>query len=133
MKRLATHRVTCAVFVLVGLLVGLPGGSSAGTSAAAAEGDAEGPRATLTWKSKDDKGLYGYLVYRATKREGPYRRVGREIVHVVPPDDEGLSNYAFVDRDVVAGRTYFYYLDTLDANGRKKRFSGVVAKTVAER
>ena len=38
--------------------------------------------AVLEWKATKEEGVYGYLVYRATDREGPYRRLGREIVHV---------------------------------------------------
>jgi hypothetical protein len=87
------------------------------------------PQATLEWKAAKEEGVYGYVVYRATAREGPYLRVGREIVHVSRELGE-VHSYRFVDATVDAGKTYFFYLDKVATTGEKTRFSGVVSKTV---
>ena len=95
---------------------------------------AEAPRETdrqsvLKWQARDERGVYGYVVYRAERREGPYRRISCQIIRVAPRAD-GVGEYAYVDRDVRAGASYFYYLDTVGLDGRKRRFSGVISKTV---
>jgi hypothetical protein len=83
----------------------------------------------LSWKATREEGVYGYVVYRASAREGPFLRVGREIVHV--SDEAGETHaYTFTDTTVEAGKTYFYYLDTVSTGGQKARFSGVMAKTI---
>lgn len=89
-----------------------------------------GPQTVLRWKARSEKGVYGYLVYRANVEHGPYHRVNREIIHVNPQTLEDPSEYRFVDRDVEVGRTYYYYLDTIADNGKKSRFSKVISKTV---
>jgi hypothetical protein len=88
------------------------------------------PQATLEWKAAKEEGVYGYLVYRATEREGPYLRVGPEIVHVSREPGE-VHSYRFVDSTVDAGKTYYFYLDKVATTGEKTRFSGVVSKTVS--
>lgn len=85
--------------------------------------------AILEWKATKEEGVYGYLVYRATDRDGPYRRLGHEIVRVSQEPGE-IHSYRFVDTTVEASKTYFYYLDKIATTGVKSRFSGVVAKRV---
>jgi hypothetical protein len=85
----------------------------------------------LKWTAASEDRLYGYVVYRAEDRQGPYRRVSREIVRVQPAETGPQHRYEYVDRDVQAGRTYFYYLDVITVGGRKVTFSGVLARTIA--
>lgn len=85
--------------------------------------------AILEWKAAREKGVYGYLVYRATERDGPFLRVGREIVHVSADSNE-VHSYRFEDLSIEAGKTYYYYLDKIATTGEKSRFSGVVTKVV---
>lgn len=87
------------------------------------------PQATLEWKAAKEAGVYGYLIYRSEAREGPFLRIGSEIVHVSKEPGE-VHSYRFVDTTVVGGRTYFYYLDKIATTGEKTRLSGVVAKSV---
>jgi hypothetical protein len=88
------------------------------------------PKVTLRWKAADAEGSnYGYLVYRSKSRLGPYLRVNAEIVHM-PKDGAKQHEYVFEDINVEPGATYYYYLDTIDTAGVKKRFSGVLPKTV---
>ncbi len=95
----------------------------------AAAGDS--PEVVLAWTARSEEGVYGYLVYRSPRREGPYRRINPEIIHarhVTPP---ATSSYRFVDAEVEPGRTYYYYLDTVSLSGVKQRLSGVVTKETA--
>ncbi len=91
----------------------------------------EAPTARLKWKARGESGTYGYLVYRSTTPEGPFQRVSRRIVPSTSSVGSTESEYEFVDRDVEVGRTYYYYLDTVGNDGRKRRFSPVISKTVA--
>lgn len=85
----------------------------------------EVPKARIFWKVKHQDGLYGFIVYRAEKPSGPFRRASKNIVHV---EEDG--DYAWEDFDVQPGRTYFYYLDTVRISGAKERFSPVLTKTI---
>ena len=94
--------------------------------------DQEGPSppgVTLSWQARQEEGVYGYLVYRSDRREGPFIRINRDIIHARGVEVE-IAGYRFVDTDVGVGRTYYYYLDTISTSGRKQRFSGVVSKQV---
>jgi hypothetical protein len=91
---------------------------------------AEAAQAVLSWEARHEQEVYGYLVYRAKQREGPYRRVNAEIVHAQQGAEDESHSYRWVDRDVQAGGTYYYYLDIVGVDGRKRRFSGVMAKTL---
>jgi len=93
----------------------------------------EPPSATLKWQAKQESQVYGYLIYRAEKREGPFLRINQAIVHARAADDESVQSYVYVDRDVEPGKTYYYYLDTVGNDGKKARFSGVISKTVSPR
>jgi len=90
----------------------------------------EAPKATLRWRSRAEDRVYGYIVYRARRADGPFRRLSVEIVHVDREQPGPVREYAYVDRDVEAGATYHYYLDVIGEDGRKRRFSDVVARTV---
>lgn len=85
-------------------------------------------QAVLRWQATQEKYTYGYLVYRSQERQGPFLRLGKEIVRA--KGGEGVNGYEFIDRDVIPGRTYYYYLDQISLNGIKSRFSGVLAKVV---
>lgn len=86
-------------------------------------------QAVLRWVARDETDVHGYLVYRSPRREGPYTRVNARVVAVVA-DGATEHAYEFVDQDVEAGTTYYYYLDLVTRAGAKKRFSGVVEKRI---
>jgi len=94
---------------------------------------AEPPSATLKWQARQESRVYGYLIYRSEKREGPFLRINQAIVHAVAGDDAAIQSYEYVDRDVEPGKTYYYYLDTVGNDGKKARFSSVMSKAVAPR
>lgn len=105
---------------------GAPAPTPAPTPAAESSAEVE-----LQWTARNEEGVYGYLVYRSQRREGPYRRVNPDIIrarHVTPT---ATSSYRFVDVKVESGRTYYYYLDTVSDGGFKQRLSGVITKEVA--
>jgi hypothetical protein len=85
---------------------------------------------TLKWSARNETAVYGYLIYRSERRQGPFLRLNDEIIHVEEPAvDSSVNSYEYLDSDVVSGTTYYYYLDTISSDGRKGRFSGIIKKT----
>jgi hypothetical protein len=82
---------------------------------------------TVAWKARRDSQAFGYLVYRAERREGPFQRLNAQIVRV-PADGAEQHAYFLVDRQVRGAQTYYYYVDMLTLEGRKQRFSGVLSR-----
>lgn len=78
----------------------------------------------LVWRARKMDQTFGFLVYRATSRRGPFVRVSSP---VVAGADGGFE---FVDAEVETGSTYYYYVDALATNGKKMRFSPVMSKTI---
>jgi len=87
-----------------------------------------GARNTLNWQAGTEEGIFGYLIYRSDKREGPFRRLNERIVRV-PHDRQPTHDYSWVDDAVESGKTYYYYLDAVTVSGVKQRFSGIIDRT----
>ncbi|MGB4859460.1 MAG: hypothetical protein WBP11_09055 [Dokdonella sp.] len=83
----------------------------------------------LHWSAKDESKTFGYLVYRATDRAGPFVRVSKAIIQVSKLSATE-NRYEFVDSDIQVGKTYFYYVDSIDSTGIRKRLSPVMQKAV---
>lgn len=90
------------------------------------------PGNTLTWKVTDEKGVFGYIVYRSEQRSGPFLRISREIVRKndVPVSDATAGRYRFEDKDVEPGRSYHYFIDVISVHGLKQRLTGVQTRRV---
>jgi hypothetical protein len=84
--------------------------------------------ARLTWDAGQEDQAYGFLIYRAERPDGPFRRVNKDIVRVsdAPPP----HRYTYEDREVQPGRSYYYYLESVSKGGLKARLSGVVTKVI---
>ncbi|MEO8669865.1 MAG: hypothetical protein ABI411_01045 [Tahibacter sp.] len=88
-----------------------------------------GGPARLHWSASNDSQIYGYVVYRAEDRAGPFQRISTEIVHALR-DAEQVHKYVFEDGKVLPGKTYYYYVDSVGTRGQRSRFMPVVEKTV---
>jgi hypothetical protein len=86
--------------------------------------------ARLTWEARQEQETYGYLVYRAGSREGPFRRINRDILRV--SSGPGPHVYSYTDEQVAPGHTYYYYLESIGRGGTKSRLSGVMTKVIPE-
>ena len=86
--------------------------------------------ARISWEVRQEQDTYGYLVYRADRREGPFRRVNRDILKVSSGPEPHA--YSYTDDQVVPGRTYYYYLESIGRGGTKSRLSGVMTKVIPE-
>ena len=86
--------------------------------------DPPGKGPVLRWSVANEQILYGYLIYRAEHKDGPWRRVNDKIIPVLGHDD-ATSEYAWRDTSAVKGKTYWYFIKTLGNNGTKARLTGV--------
>lgn len=85
------------------------------------------PESTLRWKARDEAGTYGYLIYRSEAEAGPFRRINPVII---PRQSNPDAGYVYVDRDVAAGKTYYYRIDGVSDAGVKKPLSPVLPKKI---
>jgi hypothetical protein len=85
-------------------------------------------RARLVWDASQEEQTFGYLIYRALRREGPFLRLNARVV----PVGRGPAprHYTYEDDTVTPGRSYYYYLESVSNAGIKARLSGVVTKVI---
>jgi hypothetical protein len=72
----------------------------------------------LFWRTETEINNVGFGVYRSEEKDGDYVKVG----FVEGAGNLGMPiDYTFTDKKVEAGKTYFYFLESLDVAGRKDR------------
>lgn len=111
------------------LLAGLAGSGcgSAGAPPAAVSAEAR-LRITLSWTTSTEVDNYGFFVFRGDAESGPFREVNERILPGAG-NSEIPRRYTWEDFDVVPGRTYFYYLESVSTAGVREKFSPVISKT----
>lgn len=82
----------------------------------------------LRWEVANQQTLYGYLIYRAPAKDGPFQRVNDKIVRVM--DKDSTNSYVWRDTSAKTGETYWYYISSLANNGEKTQLSGKQEVTV---
>ena len=80
----------------------------------------------LRWTTANEHECFGYHVYRGMSEDGPFERLTDEVVAGGGTTDLKRS-YAFEDPGVEAGRTYYYYVETVRTDGHKRRLTPVRA------
>lgn len=84
--------------------------------------DPPGHGPVLRWSVANEQPLYGYLIYRAEHKDGPWQRVNGKIIPVLGHDDSA-SQYAWRDTSAEKGKTYWYFIKTLANNGAKTKLT----------
>ena len=79
---------------------------------------------TLKWQTASESKIFGFFIYRGIAEEGPFDLLNPKPVAATGTTDD-QQQYQFVDNDAEPGRKYFYYLETLDYNNRRKQYSPV--------
>ncbi len=89
---------------------------------------------TIRWATVSESQNLGYEVWRSTERDGAYEELSSYRNNV---DLEGQfnssteHNYAFEDRFVTNGVTYFYKLVDVDVNGNRDEYGPISARPTA--
>ena len=84
----------------------------------------------LKWKVANGAGIHGFQIFRADDEAGPFVLVNRETIRSRSVSSES-QDYQFRDNSVVSGKTYWYYIGIVYADGHKQQLTGpqkVVAK-----
>ena len=86
----------------------------------------------VTWHTASEIGLLGFNIYRSTGADGPYVQLNGTPIRPRTPGSPSGASYAWRDRGVRLGRTYYYRLEELDVDGSTSLY-GPVSVTLASR
>lgn len=101
-------------------------GTAAPSSSAVAADDA--PRIRLKWTTSTEVDNYGFLVLRGDEENGPFREMTPKVIPGAG-NSEVPRDYSWEDRNVVPGKTYWYYLESVSSSGTRERFSPLISKS----
>lgn len=79
---------------------------------------------TLKWSTASEVDNYGFDVYRADKKEGPFTRLTKQPVAGAGTSDL-KHEYQYVDDTIEAGREYFYFVESISLEGLREAFTPV--------
>lgn len=88
-------------------------------------------KVTITWGTESEQECYGYFVWRADTKEGPFEKVNAKMVpgggttHVP-------RRYRVVDQPLPMGATYYYKVEQIDLTGVRRDLTPVVPCTVTQ-
>jgi len=71
----------------------------------------------VRWRTGNEMNLVGFNVYRATNKNRIYKQLNKELIAAKHPGGILGANYSHADKRVKAGKTYFYKLEIVRANG----------------
>jgi len=86
-------------------------------------------RVRLKWETGSELNVVGFHVWRATKKEGTYKKLNDEIIYAKHPGTIQGAAYSFKDKQVKQDKRYFYKLEILAANGPSE-WSDIVRITI---
>ncbi|MBN1954903.1 MAG: lamin tail domain-containing protein [Anaerolineae bacterium] len=93
---------------------------------------AYGTDVRVTWETASEVDLLGFNLYRGTAADGPYVQVNGKLIPAQNPGAPYGARYAWWDRGLRLGRTYYYQLEQIDVNGNTTQY-GPVAVTLRPR
>ncbi len=77
---------------------------------------------TLKWSTASEVDNFGYDIYRSTREDGPFTRVTENMIEGAGTTDL-ISQYQFTDRNIDPHKTYYYYIESISVDGKRRRFS----------
>ena len=80
---------------------------------------------TLRWLTASERHNFGFDAYRSASEEGPFERITPEPIAGQGTADV-RTDYELVDRDIEPGRDYYYYIESISIDGRRRRFTPVI-------
>ena len=78
----------------------------------------DGSKVILIWHTETEVENVGFNIYRSDSKDGRYEKIGwvDSKGALIAPND-----YLFTDEDVVEGRSYFYYIESVELSGKRSR------------
>ena len=74
----------------------------------------------LRWSTQSERENFGYDVFRATAKDGPFERINERVIPGAGTTDIP-QRYRYEDKDLQAGMTYWYYIESISYNGKRRR------------
>lgn len=65
---------------------------------------------------------YGFNIYRADQQQGPFEKINGQLI---PGVREPGSPDQFVDKEVIKGQTYYYYIEGITYDSKAERITPV--------
>jgi hypothetical protein len=93
----------------------------------AAKDDPSRPRITLKWSTASEVDNYGFFVMRGDDEKGPFKALNEKAVPGAGNSDLPRE-YKYEDFNVVPGKTYHYYLESVSTLGVREKFSPVLKR-----
>ncbi len=81
----------------------------------------------VEWSTASELDTVGFNLYRSEQADGEYTRINESVIPSAGDSFTG-SDYRYEDRDVRAGRTYYYELEDLTPSGPGERYGPIVVK-----
>jgi hypothetical protein len=82
--------------------------------------DAQKAAVTLKWTTESEINNLGFDAYRSESLEGQFIKVNPAYIKGAGTDSTP-HDYQFADENAVAGKTYYYYLETISFSGERDR------------
>jgi len=73
----------------------------------------------VEWQTESEQECYGYYIYRARAKDGPFEKVNRNLVQGGGTTHVPRS-YRLVDQPLPAGETFYYQIEQVDLDGAKR-------------
>lgn len=90
---------------------------------------ADGEQVLLRWETVAETNNQGFHLFRSTSASEVGERITAQLVPSQAPGSSEGASYEWVDADVAAGTTYYYWLEAVDLDGTTTRH-GPVSATV---
>jgi hypothetical protein len=117
------------------LLVALSGCESRPTAPPQPPPTTTRAKVRVFWSVESSQNLYGFILYRGRSPQGPWTRISPAPILAAEGGTTNVPHdYSYVDSDesLVAGETYWYWLEGLDSDGSKRPVKWPPEKVVAK-
>ncbi len=84
----------------------------------------------VEWTTASELDTVGFNLYRSESPEGAQKRLNESLIPAAADSLAG-SDYHFTDKQARSGRTYFYWLEDVDAQGNLSRNGPIEARADA--
>ncbi len=80
---------------------------------------------SLRWTTGSEVDTFGFDVYRATEKKGPFDRITEKPILAAGMSDVP-SRYSFVDDTIQPGQSYWYYVERISMDGERWAFTPLI-------
>lgn len=77
---------------------------------------------TLKWSTASEVYNFGYDIYRAEQKTGPFIRITKTPVPGAGTTDVP-THYEYIDDSIDPYQSYYYYIESISLSGERKKFT----------